>query len=153
MPTTAAQRRLINDETFAKAKELDNKMKQVFSDAKNQIDPAFYDELDIIKKFAKGGYVTSGSSGKYAPITPNLLSKAYFDIFEPSNKKSANCFGVAIDQSDSFSAIKKPSLPSSYDSITAGPSSHVKYNLSINPSLQKFTNNYNLNDVSIFEVE
>ena len=153
MPTTAAQRRLINDETFAKAKELDNKMKQVFSDAKNQIDPDFYDELDIIKKFAKGGYVTSGSSGKSAPITPNLLSKASFDIFEPSNKKSANCFGVAIDQSDSFSAMKKPSLPSSYDSITAGPSSHVKYNLSINPSLQKFTNNYNLNDVSIFEVE
>jgi len=264
MPTTAAQRRMINDETFAKAKELDDKMKQIFSDAKNQIDPAFYDvvgsskkgianldvaskdlleefnlrggaKLDsqnnvtlyhrtnkesadkikktgkmvgkedriyfstkpsgaikgygdelvevkipikdlniedifsdevhvtlksnfkptdvVVKKFASGGYVTSGSSGKSAPITPNLLSKASFDIFEPSSKKSANCFGVATDQSDSFSAMKKPSLPSSYDSMTAGPSSHVKYNLSINPSLQKFTNNYNLNDVSIFEVE
>ena len=153
MPTTAAQRRMINDETFAKAKELDDKMKQIFSDAKNQIDPAFYDELDIIKKFACGGYVTAGSSGRSAPMTPNLLSKASFDIFEPSNKKSANCFGVATDQSNSFSAMKKPSLPSSYDSITAGPSSHVKYNLSITPSLQKFTNNYNPNDVNIFEVE
>ena len=153
MPTTAAQRRAINDETFAKAKELDDKMKQVFADAKSQIDPAFYDELNIIKKFAKGGYVTFGSSGKSAPITPNLLSNSSFDIFEPSSKKSANCFGVVTDQSDSFSAIKKPSLPSSYDSITAGPSSHVKYNLSINPSLQKFTNNYNPKDVNIFEVD
>ena len=153
MPKSIKERMKLSDDVFKKAKELDDKMKQIFADAKSQIDPAFYDELDIIKKFAKGGYVTSGSSGKSAPITPNLLSKASFDIFEPSSTKSATCLGVAIDQSDSSNAMKKPSLPSSYDSMTAGPSSHVKYNLSIKPSLQKFTNNYNLNDVSIFEVE
>jgi len=115
-------------------------------------DPSFYDE---VKKFASGGYVTAGSSGRSLPIAPNFVSKSVLDIFEPSTKKSATWLGSANVQSELPGDMKKPKYPASTGLITAGPSSQPKYNVSfsINPSLQKFTNNYNPNNVDIFEVE
>ena len=109
-----------------------------------------------VKKYAQGGYVTAGSSGRSAPITPNVFSNDAFDIFEPSTKKSATWLGSANDQFDAPGDIKYPRSPSPTGVSTAGPSSHAKYNVSnfsINNSLQKFTKNYNPNDVDIFEVE
>ncbi len=109
-----------------------------------------------VKKFASGGYVTAGNSGRSAPMTPNVFSNASLDIFEPSTKKSATWLGSASVQSDLPGDIKYPRSPSPTGANTAGPSSHAKYNVSnfsINNSLQKFTKNYNPNDVDIFEVE
>ena len=109
-----------------------------------------------VKKFASGGYVAAGSSGRSAPMTPNVFSNASLDIFEPSTKKSATWLGSASVQSDLPGDIKYPRSPSPTGANTAGPSSHAKYNVSnfsINSSLQKFTKNYNPNDVDIFEVE
>ena len=108
-----------------------------------------------VKKFASGGYVTAGSSGRSAPITPNIFEKSDFDISNPSTKKSATWLGIASVQSELPGDMKYPLYPASVGLTTAGPSSQPKYNvsLSITPSLQKFTKNYNPNDVDIFEVE
>ena len=69
-----------------KGEALLKQMDEIFAEAKNQIDPGFYDE---VKKFASGGYVTSGNSGSSKPIPPNLLLNSDSDIFKPSTKKSA----------------------------------------------------------------
>jgi hypothetical protein len=104
-----------------------------------------------VKKFASGGYVTGGNSGRSLPITPNFVSKSVLDIFEPSTKKSATWLGSAIVQSSLPGDIKYPKSASPTGSSTAGPSSQVKYNVSIDSSLQKFTNHYNRKIVDIFE--
>ena len=106
-----------------------------------------------VKKFASGGYVTAGNSGRSLPITPNLFSNDVLDIFSPSTKKSATWLGSASVQSSLPGDIKYPKSSSPTGSKMAGPSSHVKYNVSIDSSLQKFTNNYNPNDVNVFGVE
>ena len=144
----------INRETRKKGESLMGEMQRIFGEAKEQIDPSFYDQG--VKKFASGGYVTAGSSGRPSPMPPNLLSNSALDIFEPSMKKSATCTGVASVQSDSPGVMKKPISPSSTGSNNAGPSSQVKYNVSnfsIDSSLQKFINNYNPKNINIFEVE
>jgi len=154
MPTDPTELGAINRSVRIEGENLSKEMDQVFKEAKDQIDPSFYDE---VKKFASGGYVTatsiSGSSGRSLPITPNFVSKSVLDIFEPSTKKSATWLGSASVQSVLPGEMKNPKSASPTGSNNAGPSSHVKYNLSITPSLQKFTNNYNPNDVDIFEVE
>jgi hypothetical protein len=150
MPTDPTELGAINRSVRIKGENLLKEMDAIFKEAKDQIDPSFYDE---VKKFASGGYVTAGSSGRSLPITPNFVSKSVLDIFEPSTKKSATWLGSASVQSELPGEMKYPKSASPTGSNTAGPSSHVKYNLSINPSLQKFTNNYNPNDVDIFEVE
>ena len=150
MPTDPTELGKISRDIRLKADALNKEMDQIFKEAKDQIDPSFYDE---VKNFASGGYVTAGSSGRSLPITPNFVSKSVLDIFEPSTKKSATWLGSASVQSVLPGEMKYPKSASPTGSNTAGPSSHVKYNLSINPSLQKFTNNYNPNDVDIFEVE
>jgi hypothetical protein len=104
-----------------------------------------------VKKFSEGGYVTSGSSGRSLPMTPNFVSKSVLDIFEPSTKKSTTWFGAATVQSGLPEVKKYPKSASPIGFSTAGPSSHVKYNVSIDSSLQKFTNNYNTKDINIFE--
>jgi hypothetical protein len=151
MPSSTDELAKIGDDIVKKGNALIEEMDVIFKEAKDQIDPSFYEPS--IKKFASGGYVTSGSSGSASPITPNLASKSVLDIFEPSTKKSATWLGSANVQSELPGDIKKPKYPAFTGFITAGPSSHVKYNLSINPSLQKFTKNYNPNDVDIFELE
>ena len=151
MPSDPVELARMNDEVVQKGEALLKQMDEIFAEAKDQIDPGFYDD---VKKFASGGYVTSGNSGRSEPIPPNLLLKSDSDIFEPSTKKSATWLGSANVQSALPGDMKKPKYPASTGSITAGPSSHVKYNRSfINSSLQKFTNNYNPNEVDIFEVE
>ena len=152
MPSDPNDLAKIGDDIVKKGNALLEEMDQIFKEAKDQIDPDFYDE---VKKFASGGYVTAGSSGRSLPIAPNFVSKSVLDIFEPSTKKSATWLGSANVQSELPGDMKKPRYPASTGLITAGPSSQPKYNVSfsINPSLQKFTNNYNLNDVDIFEVE
>ena len=153
MPTNTDELAKIGDDIVKKGEALSKGMDDVFKKAQNQIDPGFL--VPEVKKFASGGYVTAGSSGRSAPITPNVFSNAAFDIFEPSTKKSAIWLGSASVQSDLPGDMKKPKYPASTGFMMAGPSSHVKYNvsLSIDPSLQKFTKNYNPNDVDIFEVE
>ena len=152
MPSDPVELAKIGDDIVKKGNALMEEMDAIFKEAKDQIDPGFYDE---IKKFACGGYVTAGSSGRSAPMTPNFVSKSVLDIFEPSTKKSATCLGSANVQSELPGDIKKPKYPSFTGLITAGPSSQPKYNVSfsITPSLQKFTNNYNPKDVNIFEVD
>ena len=129
-------------------------IEDIFSDEVHVTLKSNFKPTDVdVKKFASGGYVTAGSSGRSLPIAPNFVSKSVLDIFEPSTKKSATWLGSASVQSVLPGEMKNPKSPSPTGSNTAGPSSHVKYNLSITPSLQKFTNNYNPNEVDIFEVE
>jgi len=154
MPTDPKELASINRNVRLKGEALNKEMQTIFKEAKDQIDPDFY--KSEVKKFAQGGYVTAGSSGRSAPMTPNVFSNDVFDIFEPSTKKSATWLGSANDQFDAPGDIKYPRSPSPTGVSTAGPSSHAKYNVSnfsINNSLQKFTKNYNPNDVDIFEVE
>lgn len=152
IPTDPNQLAKISDEVLTKALALQKEMKKIYNEAGQKIDPEFFD-LDI-QKFARGGEVTYsvGKFGKEPPIVPNLSLNSFSDSWTPSKTKSATCAGLADRQE--LSSIKKPSLPSGTGSTTAGPFSHVKYNRSfIKPSLQKFTNNYNPNEVDIFEVE
>ena len=149
MPTSAEELAKIGDDIVKQGEALQKEMAEIFEEAKAQIDPDFYNVG--VKKFAEGGYVTSGSSGRSLPMTPNFLSKSAFDISSPSTKKSANWLGSANVQSELPGNMKKPKYPSSTGSTTAGPSSQVKYFM--HSSLQKFTKNYNSNDVDIFEVE
>lgn len=153
MPTDPKELELITDNVVNKGRALQKAMSENFGEAKKQIDPDFYKKE--VKKFASGGYVTAGNSGRSAPITPNIFEKSDFDISDPSTKKSATWLGIASVQSDSPGDMKYPLYPTSVGLTTAGPSSQPKYNVSfsITPSLQKFTNNYNPNDVNIFEVE
>jgi len=154
MPTDSKELQTIGRDIRLKGEALQKGMGDVFGNARNQIDPDFY--VPEVKKFASGGYVAAGSSGRSAPMTPNVFSNASLDIFEPSTKKSATWLGSASVQSDLPGDIKYPRSPSPTGANTAGPSSHAKYNVSnfsINNSLQKFTKNYNPNDVDIFEVE
>jgi hypothetical protein len=153
MPTDPKELELITDNVVNKGRALQKAMSENFVEAKKQIDPDFY--KTEVKKFSKGGYVTAGSSGRSAPITPNVFEKSDFDISDPSTKKSATWLGIASVQSELPGAMKYPLYPASVGFTTAGPSSQPKYNvsLSINPSLQKFTKNYNPNEVNIFEVE
>ena len=151
MPTDAAERQAINADIIRQGEELQKEMSAKFGAAQKQIDPSFL--KPDVKKFAMGGYVSAGSSGKSLPITPNLSANADLDIFSPSIKKSATWLGIASVQSDLPGAMKYPSYPMPTGSTTAGPSSHVKNKVSfaINPSLQKFTKNYNPKQVNIFE--
>jgi len=148
MPTDATELGKINRSIRLEGEQLQKEMNVIFKNAKEQIDPSFYDQ---VKKFAEGGYVTGGNSGRSLPITPNFVSKSVLDIFEPSTKKSATWLGSAIVQSSLPRDIKYPKSASPTGSSTAGPSSQVKYSVSINPSLQKFTNNYNRKIVDIFQ--
>ena len=153
MPTDPKELELITDNVVKKGRALQKAMSENFGEAKKQIDPDFYKTK--VKKFSKGGYVTAGSSGRSAPMIPNVFSKDAFDISDPSTKKSATWLGIANVQSDLPGDIKYPLYPASVGFTTAGPSSQPKYNVSfsITPSLQKFTKNYNPNEVDIFEVE
>jgi hypothetical protein len=153
MPTDPKELELITDNVVNKGRALQKAMSENFGAAKKQIDPDFY--KTEVKKFASGGYVTAGNSGRSAPITPNVFEKSDFDISDPSTKKSATWLGIASVQSELPGAMKYPLYPELVGFTTAGPSSQPKYNVSfsITPSLQKFTNNYNPNDVNIFEVE
>jgi hypothetical protein len=129
-------------------------IEDIFSDEVHVTLKSNFKPTDVdVKKFASGGYVTSGKSGNSAPIAPNLFSNAPLDIFEPSTKKSAIMSGDAKVQSVLPEDIKKPYDPSSTESITAGPSSHVKNNLSINSILQEVTKNYKPDQINIFDVE
>jgi hypothetical protein len=150
MPSNKKELGKIGDEIRQQGLDLDRQMKELFDEAKKEIDPGFYEK---VKKFFAGGYVTSGKSGNSAPIAPNLFSNAPLDIFEPSTKKSAIMSGDAKVQSVLPEDIKKPYDPSSTESITAGPSSHVKNNLSINSILQEVTKNYKPDQMNIFDVE
>ena len=150
MPTDPTELGKLGRKIRLEGEQLQKEMSVVFKNAKEQIDPSFY---DVVKKFAEGGYVTAGNSGRSLPITPNLFSNDVLDIFSPSTKKSATWLGSASVQSSLPGDIKYPKSSSPTGSKTAGPSSHVKYNVSIDSSLQKFTNNYNPNDVNVFEVE
>ena len=151
MPTDAAERQAINADILKRGDKLKKEMSATFGAAQKQIDPSFL--KPDVKKFAMGGYVSAGSSGKSLPITPNLSANADLDIFSPSIKKSATWLGIASVQSDLPGAMKYPSYPKPTGSTTAGPSSHVKNKVSfaITPSLQKFTKNYNPKQVNIFE--
>jgi hypothetical protein len=153
MPTDPKELELITNDVVNKGRALQKAMSENFGEAKKQIDPDFYKTK--VKKFSKGGYVTAGSSGRSAPMIPNVFSKDAFDISDPSTKKSATWLGIANVQSDLPGDIKYPLYPASVGFTTAGPSSQPKYNVSfsITPSLQKFTKNYNPNEVDIFEVE
>ena len=150
MPTDPTELGKLGRKIRLEGEQLQKEMSVVFKNAKEQIDPSFY---DVVKKFAEGGYVTAGNSGGSLPITPNLFSNDVLDIFSPSTKKSATWLGSASVQSSLPGDIKYPKSSSPTGSKTAGPSSHVKYNVSIDSSLQKFTNNYNPNDVNVFGVE
>ena len=137
MPTDPAELGKISRNVRLEAEKLQDEMAVIFKNAKDQIDPDFY---DVVKKFASGGYVTSGSSGRSLPTTPNLVSNDVLDIFSPSTKKSATWLGVATVQSSLPGDIKYPKSASPTGSKTAGPSSHVKNNVFIESSLQNYTN-------------
>tara|TARA_A100001201_G_scaffold4552_3_gene9053 strand:+ start:3140 stop:4489 length:1350 start_codon:yes stop_codon:yes gene_type:complete len=151
MPEDINELAKIGDDIVKQGEALKRKMAKSFGDAQKQIDPGFY-KTDV-KKFAMGGYVAAGNTGNASPITPNLLSNDVLDIFRPSTKKSTNWPGSARVQPVLPGDIKYPKYPASTGATTAGPSSQAKYNVSfsINPSIQKYTKNYNLNEIDIFE--
>tara|TARA_B100000131_G_C17880591_1_gene518134 strand:+ start:284 stop:604 length:321 start_codon:yes stop_codon:yes gene_type:complete len=101
---------------------------------------------DVIERFFSGGYVTAKSSGRSAPMIPNVFSSSDFDNLEPSTKKSFTWSGVASLQPSSISVTgnMNPALFFGVTStMTAGDRSHEKYNVSkvsINTSLHKFRN-------------
>ena len=140
MPTDPVELGKISRSVRLEGETLLKEIGEFMSDAKSQIDPSFYGE---VKKFAEGGYVTAGSSGSSAPIMPNVFSNSDFDIFAPSTKKSATWCGVANVQSEPSGVIKYPKSPSPTGFKTAGPSSHVKYNVSIPQSIQENAQSYN----------
>ena len=143
----------MNRELRLEGERLLKQMEQIFGNAKPKINPGFYN----IKTYALGGQVTTGDSGKsgrLSPMTPNVFSKSDFDNLMPSTKKSAICEGVASLQFPSSGGIKYPRSPSPTGTNTAGPDSHLKYNVSnfsITSSLQPFANNNNPKTIDIFE--
>ena len=150
IPTDPKELAKITDVNLEKARALQKEMKRIYSEAGAKIDPDFFD-LDILK-FASGGEVTYsvGKLGKMPPMVPNFSLNSASDSSMPSKTKSTTCLGLADTQASSLR--KKASTPSGTGSTTAGPFSHEKYNRSsINHSLQNFTNNYNPNDINIFD--
>ena len=150
MPTDPALLAKYTDDVIREGRKMQSQMKEVFGPAGKKIDQDFFD-LDI-SKFAMGGAVSyaTGRSGKVPPIVPNFSLKEVSDNSVPSTKKSATCAGLAgIHES---SLIKNPRLPSGTGSMTAGPFSQAKYkrDFSIEPILQKSAQNYNLDDIDIF---
>jgi hypothetical protein len=143
----------MNRELRLEGERLLKQMEQIFANAKPKINPGFYN----IKTYALGGQVTtgdSGRSGRLSPMTPNVFSKSDFDNLMPSTKKSAICEGVASLQFPSSGGIKYPRSPSPTGTNTAGPDSHLKYNVSnfsITGSLQPFAKNNNPKTIDIFE--
>ena len=140
MPTDPTELGKINRTIRLEGETLLKEMEEIMSDAKSQIDPNFYGE---VKKFFKGGYVSYGNSGSSAPIIPNDFSNATLDIFAPSTKKSATWLGVANVQSELSGVMKYPKSASPTGLRTAGPSSHLKYNVSIPQSIQENAQTYN----------
>ena len=110
---------------------LEGIMKEIFERKGLEIDPDFY--TDIIERFNKGGYVSSGRSGRLSPIVPNIFANSDFDNLEPSMKKSLTWPSVAsIHPASSSNAGKyNPNLSSTPSTMTAGPFSQEKYNVSI----------------------
>ena len=106
-------------------------MKEIFERKGLEIDPDFY--TDIIERLNKGGYVSSGRSGRLSPIVPNIFANSDFDNLEPSMKKSFIWPSVASIQpaSSSNTGKYKPTLSSPTSTMTAGPISQEKYNVSI----------------------
>lgn len=139
----------------AEGKRLEKAMKDIYEEAGKKIDPAFYQ--DAIEKFFKGGYVSSGRSGRLSPITPNMFSNSDFDNLEPSIKKSFTWSGVASLQPSASLRTRniKPLLFSGVTAtMTAGDRSQAKYDVikfSTDSNIQKFTNNYNTKDINIFD--
>ena len=140
MPTNPTELGKINRSIRLEGETLQKEMGDIMSDAKSKIDPNFY---GVVKKFFRGGYVSAGNSGSSAPIIPNAFSNATLDIFAPSTKKSATWLGVANVQSAPSGVMKYPKSASPTGLRTAGPSSHVKYNVSIPQSLQENAQTYN----------
>ena len=110
---------------------LEGIMKEIFERKGLEIDPDFY--TDIIERLNKGGYVSSGRSGRLSPIVPNIFANSDFDNLEPSMKKSLTWPSVASTQPASSSNTGKynPNLSSTPSTMTAGPFSQEKYNVSI----------------------
>ena len=126
---------------------LEGIMKEIFERKGLEIDPDFY--TDIIERFNKGGYVSSGRSGRLSPIVPNIFANSDFDNLEPSMKKSLNWPSVAsIHPASSFNTGKyNPNLSSTPSTMTAGPFSQEKYNVFISnvsePIVHKSADNNN----------
>jgi len=131
----------------AEGLRLEGIMKEIFERKGLEIDPDFY--TDIIERLNKGGYVSSGRSGRLSPIVPNIFANSDFDNLEPSMKKSLNWPSVASTQPASSSNTGKynPNLSSTPSTMTAGPFSQEKYNVSISnvsePIVHKSANNNN----------
>ena len=153
MPEDPIELGNMNRELRLEGERLLKQMQKIFGEAKPKINPGFYN----IKTFALGGQVTtggSGRSGRLSPMTPNVFSKSDFDNLMPSTKKSATCEGVASLQFPSSGGIKYPKSASPTGTNTAGPDSHLKYNVSnfsITGSLQPFAKNNNPKTIDIFE--
>jgi hypothetical protein len=150
MPTDPALLAKYTDDVIREGRKMQGQMNELFGPAGKKIDQGFFD-LDI-SKFAMGGAVSyaTGRSGKVPPMVPNFSLKEDSDNSVPSTKKSATCAGLAgIHES---SLIKNPRLPSGTGSMTAGAFSQAKYkrDFSIEPILQKSAQNYNLDDIDIF---
>ena len=97
-------------------------------------------------RLARGGQVTSlGRSGRF---DPNIFTNSDWDSSEPLAMKSKPCEGVAGIQFSPVGGIKKPNLPLPRVSMTAGPNSQEKYDVSdlysIKPIIQNFTKSNNV---------
>ena len=97
-------------------------------------------------RLARGGQVTSlGRSGRF---DPNIFTNSDWDSSEPLTIKSKPCEGVAGIQFSSVGGIKKPNLSLPRVSMTAGPNSQEKYDVSdlysIKPIIQNITKSNNV---------
>ena len=151
--TGKPSRRAIKEEGL----RLEKTMKEIFERKGLEIDPDFY--TDIIERFNKGGYVSSGRSGRLSPIVPNIFANSDFDNLEPSMKKSLIWPSVASIQPASSSNTGKynPTLSSPTSTMTAGPFSQEKYNVFISnvsePIVHKSANNNNDIFIELDEID
>jgi len=136
-------------EVIQQEEKLITMQKEIFDEARKQIDPTFTEKIVVRKRY--GGYI--GKEGKSFPMTPNFSSNSALESMMPLSKKSPTWSALATTQSDSSMGMYKPLKDSGPEGAkTAGPLSQSKYfnSLSITPNIQKYAQNYNLDDIDIF---
>lgn len=110
------------------------KQLDIYTNARNQIDPEFFKDAIIIEK-RFGGYI--GKAGSSSPTDPNFWVNSDFDSLEPFSYQSVTVAPLAGRQSLSDGFIKKPLKAASDEGTrTAGPFSQEKYKVSTEDSIQ-----------------
>ena len=111
----------------------------LYTNARNQMDPKFFEDIIVLEK-RFGGYV--GKTGSSSPIDPNAWVNSDFDSLEPFSYQSVTLAPLAGRQLSSTGFIKKPlKVDVDEGTRTAGPFSQEKYKVSTKEIIQDKPNN------------